>query len=313
MTSIRLAKLCFVTVAVAACLPIGRSAAGNFAYMSATGGGLTCAAAAPCATFLDAFAALVPNSGRILCLDPVADTQSMTLSVANASFDIDCPAGSWAGNSSIVPVLKFTGSNLTLTFRNMTFNGVGGATSAIGVGSGGSGTLIFENCAFANFSGLALDIAPAAALNIVIRNSRISNSGGGIRLKPAAGGSITATFDHVTFTGNGGGIRADSTDGTVDLDVTDSVISNNTSNGIVAIAGINQNIVSIKSSVIAKNGAAGVVANGVNAGVLVATTLLDQNVTGATSVVSSGNIFTYGNNDIVGSIGSGFTATAALH
>jgi hypothetical protein len=54
-------------------------------------------------------------------------------------------------------------------------------------------------------------------------------------------------------------------------------------------------------------------ANGANAGVLVATTLFDQNVAGATAVVNVGNMFTQGNNDIVGTMGSGFTATATLH
>ena len=95
-------------------------------------------------------------------------------------------------------------------------------------------------------------------------------------------------------------------------DITDSVISNNGGNGINAVAGANQNIVSIKNSVIAKNGVAGVQANGANAGVLIATTPLDQNAAGATSVVSGGNVFTYGNNQIVGSAGSGFNHTAGL-
>jgi hypothetical protein len=53
-----------------------------------------------------------------------------------------------------------------------------------------------------------------------------------------------------------------------------------------------QAMVSIKNSVIAKNGAAGVQANGANAGVLIGTTLLDQNVAGATTVVGGGNIYT---------------------
>jgi hypothetical protein len=70
--------------------------------------------------------------------------------------------------------------------------------------------------------------------------------------------------------------------------------------------------VSIKNSIIARNGVAGVRANGATAGVLIATTLLDQNTTGALSVLKGGNIFTYGNNQVVGSQGSNFTSTAAL-
>jgi hypothetical protein len=97
------------------------------------------------------------------------------------------------------------------------------------------------------------------------------------------------------------------------VDIADSVVSNNGGNGINAVGNAGgQAVVSIKNSVIAKNGVAGVQANGVNAGVLLQTTLLDQNANGATSIVNGGHISTYGNNSIVGSAGSGFTATAGL-
>ena len=102
MTSMKLAKLCFAIVAVATCLPAQPSSAGNVAYLSATGGGTACTAAAPCATFIDAFALLLPSSGRIVCLDPVADSQGFSLSASNLVFDIDCPAGSWAGVASVL-------------------------------------------------------------------------------------------------------------------------------------------------------------------------------------------------------------------
>jgi hypothetical protein len=172
--------------------------------------------------------------------------------------------------------------------------------------------VILDDCVFTDAAVDALDIEPSGPLNLVIRNSRISNGGAaGIILKPAAGGSINATFDHVTVTGNsGGGIRADSTNGLINLDVTDSEISNNTANGIIAIAGASQNMVSVKNSVIARNGQVGIAANGANAGVIAQTTLLDQNVAGATSL-SGGHIITYQNNSIIGSAGSGFTATAS--
>src|SRR5580692_9647299 len=73
MTSRKLAKLCFVIIAVATSLPAQPSSAADFAYLSATGGGTACTAAAPCSTFLNAFLSLLPSGGRILCLDPVAD------------------------------------------------------------------------------------------------------------------------------------------------------------------------------------------------------------------------------------------------
>jgi hypothetical protein len=179
----------------------------------------------------------------------------------------------------------------------------------------GNGTLTLENCAFMDVTETALDLEPTGPLHLVIKNCRFSDNPSGLLLKPAAGGSITATLDHVTITNNtGGGIKIDTTNGPVTLDVTDSVISNNGGNGINAVGNAGgQAIVSIKNSVIARNGVAGVQANGTNAGVLISTTLLDQNASGATSVVGGGNMFTYGNNDVVGSMGSGFTGTAPLH
>ena len=70
-------------------------------------------------------------------------------------------------------------------------------------------------------------------------------------------------------------------------------------------------MISVKNSVIARNGQSGVAASGATAAVLVQTTLLDQNVAGATSVASGGHISTYQNNSIVGTIGSGFTGTVS--
>ena len=82
-----------------------------------------------------------------LYLDPVADTQSASLALTIvAAFDIDCPAGSWNGAAN-APVLNLILLGpLKFTFRNMAFNGVGGATNAIKVSNNGGGTLIFENC-----------------------------------------------------------------------------------------------------------------------------------------------------------------------
>jgi hypothetical protein len=46
-------------------------------------------------------------------------------------------------------------------------------------------------------AGLAFDIEPNGPFNLVVTNSRISNSGSGVLIKPAAAGSVTAWFDGV--------------------------------------------------------------------------------------------------------------------
>jgi hypothetical protein len=308
-----MAKVFAVTIALIVCLSVQPSSAGNVSYMSATGGG-ACTAASPCASFVTAMASLLPGGGRVLCLEPVADTFSFTLGgEGNAAIDVDCPAGSWAGNIAGAPIFTFIEPNLTLTFRNMAFNGVGGASGAIKVGQGGSGTLIFENCVFENFSGAAFDVEPSGAFNLVIKNSRISNnSAAGVLIKPAAGGSVRATFDGVTITNNAGGLRTDTTNGQVTVDISNSTISSNVDNGLIAIGGAGgQNMVTVKNDVIGSNGQAGIEASGATAAVLANNTLFDSNTGGAVSAISGGRILTYQNNSTIGLPGTGFTGTAS--
>jgi hypothetical protein len=275
----------------------------NLAFVSASGSGAACTAAQPCASVVDALNA-IPKPVRVICLEGAARNQTSLSFLSTSVIDIDCPQGVFAQ-------LGVDGANSMLTVRHLNFTPEGFGS---GVAIFGSGTVILEDCTFMGGIGsAAVDIEPNGSLNVVIRNSRISNNSAGILLKPSSGGSIHATLDHATISQNaGGGIKIDTTNGPVTVDITDSVIGDNAGNGLNAVGGANQNMVSIKNSVIAKNGVAGIQANGANAAVLVQTTLLDQNASGATSVVGGGHISTYGNNSIVGSSGSGFTGSAPL-
>jgi hypothetical protein len=309
-----LAKLAFIVVAITICLPAASSRAQDFTffYVSATGSGNACTVAQPCAApgaaFLPAFNAA---KSKIACLSPINMTDpnvSFGVGANNVIFEMDCPEG------TSLPAFFWlaSASNTMATFRNVTFTNLG--LSRYAIQFLGSGTLILENCVLATADGPSLDLEPNGPLKVVVKNSRISGNVSGLILKPVAGGSINATLDHVTINQNtGGGIKVDTTDGPVTLDLTDSEISGNGGNGVNAVAsGANQAIVSIEHSVIARNGSVGVQANGASAGLLLSRTLLDQNAVGALSVVNGGNIFTYGDNRVVGSQGSSFTSTAAL-
>jgi hypothetical protein len=281
------------------------SATSAVTYISNTGSDSNpCTAAQPCAT-PSAALSNVGVGGQINCLDAPGWIFS-SISV-DKQVTIDC-AGFYyatAANSGAFQISQ------NVIIRNLTINGENIAYPAIKVNSGN--LLVLENCTFLGIpTGPAIDVEPSSPLTLVIRNSRILANGGGVLLKPAVGGIINAILDHVVISDGGGGIKTDSTNGVVNLDVTDTEIYNNSGNGINAVAGTIQNMVSIKNSVIAKNGVAGVQANGANAGVTLQSTLLDQNASGATSVVGGGHIITYGNNSIVGSAGSGFTGSAPL-
>jgi hypothetical protein len=304
-----IAKVFAVAVALIAFLPVAPLHATSLLTFVASNGSDAnpCTATQPCATFKQAFS--VGSGGQVTCLDPTGFPLSETLFGNDAAFSltIDCPG-------TIVPQvgfgLAFPAPNQTIKIRNLTFNGTLTADSPA-ITFTGSGTLILENCVFENISDTALDIEPTGPLNLVIRNSRISNNASGMLLKPAAGGSIKATFDHVvTTSNNGGGIKSDSTNGVVNLDISDSEISNNPGNGINLVGSANQNMLNLSRTVIAKNGTAGLQANGATTAALVDTTLFDTNTSGATSVVGGGHVLTYGNNHIVGSAGAGFTGTA---
>jgi Right handed beta helix region len=297
-----IAKLFAVAVGFTVCLPVQPSSAENVAFVSATGSGGACTQTAPCGSINTAVSSL-PNGGRVVCATPVVETVSFGF--ANSTYVFDCPGASMLGQ------IVYFGKSVVLKFQHMGFSNAG---NVIGFQSGG-GTLIFEDCVIEDAGGTALDIEPPVPFNLVVTNSRISTNAAGVLLKPAAGGSVTATFDRVTITGNsGGGVKTDTTNGPVSVDISNSTISNNGGNGMNAVSGAagGVNMLNIKNSVIARNGSAGVQVNGANAAALINNTLLDSNGTGATTAINGGRVLTYGNNSIVGAPGSGFTASTPL-
>jgi hypothetical protein len=303
-------KLFAVAVALTAFLPVAPLFAAvpqPVIWISSTGSDSNpCTAALPCATFNTASGGLTAG-GQISCLDspgPIGSSLEVTTSLT-----IDC-AGVYVVNFPNLGAFQLQAANQIVKIRNLTITGAAGGYPAIKVTGGG--TLILENCVLDNLPGTALDIEPNGPFNLIIKNTRISNSSAGILIKPQTGGSVAATFDGVTIAENtGGGLKTDTTNGPVRVDISNSTISNNAGNGLNAVSGAGgANMLNLKNDVIAGNGTAGVQANGSNAAALVDMTLLDSNASGATSIVAGGRVLTYGNNHIVGSAGSGFTGTA---
>jgi hypothetical protein len=305
-----IAKLFAIAVALTAFLPVAPLFAANIvAWISSTGSDSNpCTAALPCATFFQAINSIGAGlNGQVNCLPSVGTAGSNLF--FSVSVTIDC-AGVYEASTPNEGALVPGGTNQVVKIRNLTISGSTGGWPAMKFI--GSGTLIIENCAFENMSGIALDIEPNGPLNLVVKNSRISNNAAGVLIKPAGGGSVTATFDGVTIDDNsGGGVKTDTTNGSVTVDISNSTISKNAGNGMNAVGGAGgTNMLNIRNSVIALNGTAGVQANGANAAALIDMTLLDSNASGALTTINGGRLLTYGNNHIVGSAGSGFTGTA---
>jgi hypothetical protein len=266
-----------------------------------------CTSAAPCATFNKALG-VVDNGGQITCIgSPLIVEGGISFGI---SVTIDCPGlyfnqfGGFAFN--------FFNANQNVRIRNLTINGIMGASSALS--TTGYGTLIIENCVFDSFSAAALEFEPNGPGLLVVTNTRISNSGAGVLIKPGSNGIANASFDHVTIAQNqGGGIKMDATgSGPLAVSISDSVISQNGGNGMNAVSGgFGSVIANLTRSVIASNQVAGIQANGSSAAVLVDNSSILSNVS-ALSVVSGGRLLTYGNNRIVGAPGSGFSGSAPL-
>jgi hypothetical protein len=249
----------------------------------------------------------VDIGGQVTCLD--TNTTGEISIIFQTSVTIDCSGLNQVGSGGVAGLIM-NGTNQVVKIRGLTMSGSVGGSSAIKVT--GSGTLIIENCVFENLAGTALDIEPDGALNLVVTNSRISNSGAGVFIKPT--GSVTATFNGVTIVNNtGGGLKTDATNGPVSVDISNSTISNNGGNGMNAVGNnIYSNMLNLSHNVIAKNGSAGIQANGALSAAAVDTTLLDTNVAGATSAINGGRVYTYGNNRLLGSPGSGFVSSLPL-
>lgn len=308
-------KFFAVTVALTAFLHVAPLFAASVAYVSSTGNNANpCTAALPCQDFSQAAAALTPVlDGQVSCLNsPGPSTTGFGLNASSISFTIDC-AGVYVVTFPNFGAFQLEGANQAVRIRNLTISGIGGGFPAIKVL--GSGTLILENCVFENIPGIALDIEPNGPFNLVVTNSRISNNtAAGVLIKPAAGGSVTATFDGVTIVNNAGGLKTDTTNGSVTVDISNSTISKNANNGLVALGGAGgNNMVTAKNDVIASNGQAGIEASGGTAAVLVNNTVLDSNTGGALVTASMGRILTYGNNSTIGVAGTGFTGTVPLN
>jgi hypothetical protein len=299
-------KLFAVTIVLTAFVPAAPLFAAPVVWVSSTGSDEnSCTATSPCQTIPGAIGAL-DNFGQVNCLNAPSSVGSAGF-INSATFD--CASVWQPAMGQIALVLN---GNQQMKIRNVIFSGARGGFSAIKVT--GSGILILENCVFENFSSTALDIEPTGALNLVVTNSRLSNNASGVLIKPASGGSVTATFDGVTIADNtGGGMKTDTTNGPVRVDISNSTVTKNAGNGLNAVGGAGgANMLNIIHDVVASNGSAGLQANGTTAAALVNSTVLDSNTAGAISAIGGGRVLTYGNNSIVGSPGSGFTSTTPL-
>jgi hypothetical protein len=317
---------------LAVCLPLhsawaqGGSAFETFVSRTGSDNGSCISTTNPCASFSYALSQTTPG-GQINVLDagdygPLVISRSVSIVADGVGAASPCcgGAGGFSTGSSGVTgnalIIINAGASDTVTLRGLTVHGPTVLSNVYGIAVISGGNVSIEKTKLVGNTNTGIFVVSATGtINVSIdETSATGNAGGGIKIISPSSTTVNAAISRSMFNNNtGGGIRIDgSSGGTITASISDTTVSLNSGNGVNAIAGAQQNIVSIKNNVIAKNGGVGVQANGANAGVLLQSTLLDQNVAGATSIVNGGNMFTYANNSIVGSAGSGFNHSAGL-
>ena len=247
--------------------------------------------------------------GEIDCLDPggfgaVTITKSITLD------------GGGGIVASILAAPGVNGVNVNaaggvVILRNLRINGAGGPT---GVSILAAAKVVIEKCDIFGFTTGAAVLASVSTgtLQLKLQELTLNNNGGGITIKPSGGATVNAAVERTRIDGNtGAGMRVDGTGGgSSNVAVTDSSLSLNGSNGLNAVSGASGNVkVDLTRDVMANNGGAALQSNNSSGGtstMTVGQSMLSNNAS-AWSIVSSGQLLSYGNNQVTGPVGTGPT------
>jgi hypothetical protein len=267
-----------------------------------------CSRTAPCKTFAGAISKTAPG-GEIDALDPggfgtVTITKSITLD---------------GGGGQVASILSSPGVNGVnvsaqgtdaIILRNLRINGAGGAT---GVQINTAARVIIEKCDIFGFAGLGVSANPSAGtLFLKLQETTLNNNAGGLAIKPSGGATVNASIERTHVDANTGGLKLDGTGGgPSNIAISDSSISLNTNGGVNALSGGSGNVkIDLTRTVIANNGTFGVQASNASGGTATLTigqSMLSNNGS-AWSVVSGGQLLSYGNNQVTGPVGTGPTA-----
>jgi hypothetical protein len=267
-----------------------------------------CSRTAPCKTWPGAISKTA-TGGEIDALDPggfgtVTITKSITLD------------GGGGQVASILAAPGVNGVNISaaggvVILRNLRINGAGGTT---GVVINSAAKVIIEKCDIFGFTvGAAVQVSVSTGtLALKLQETTLNNNGGGVGIKPSGGAIVNASIERTHIDVNAGaGVKVDGTGGgSNNVAISDSSISLNGGNGLNAVSGPSGNVkVDLTRVVLANNATAALQSSNSSGGtstVTVGQSLLSNNGS-AWSIVSGGQLLSYGNNQVTGPVGTGPT------
>lgn len=296
-------------VAVAAFVTSVAQAQASRTWVSGVGDDVNpCSRTAPCKTFAGAISKTAAG-GEISVLDPggygaVTITKSITIN----------GEGTLAGilNAGTNGIIINAGAGDRVAIRNLSIAGLNTGLNGVRILAGGSVSI--ENCAIYNQSGNGIDLQNTGVtqlhvVNTVIRDNTAAASNG-IFIKPAVGGSALVNIDGVTLDNTRVGVRAEDNS---KVNIRKSNASGNASNGFIAFSNAAIVEMNIEDSA-ATNSTAG---NGARAAgtasaiVRISNMLITGNLNGL-SIANGAQIFSYGDNRIVGNTNNPGAATSPL-
>jgi hypothetical protein len=268
-----------------------------------------CSRTAPCKTFAGAISKTLAG-GEIDVLDP-GGFGGITINKA-ITFD--------GGGGQVASILTAgtpgatiaAGGSDVVILRNLRFNGLSQTAmpGTIGVSILSAGKVVIEKCEIFGWSTNGVAVTPSAGtLYLKIQETTINNSNGALLLKPTGGAVVNASVERAHLDGNVGGLKVDGTGGgSSNVAITDTTQSLNSANGMNVVSGPSGNVnADVMRGVFANNTLSGVVANNTSGGtatVTVGNSILSYNGVGAWSIVNTGTLLSFKNNQVTGPTGS---------
>jgi hypothetical protein len=262
-----------------------------------------CSRTAPCKTFAGAISKTAAG-GEINVIDPggfgaVTITKSITIDGGGTFASVLS-----VGTNGIV----VNGAGVIVTLRNLSINGAGTGVNGIRFVQGS--VLHVENCIIENHrpgttgNGFGIQFQPNTAAELYVINTTLADNGtagvdgGGVQIKPVAGGSANVILSNIRVENNLNGIVADGTGGggAIKMTVRDSTAAGNTGQGIIGTSsGVSVQLMVDRTAAV--NNGTGIQANGSGVGILIGFSTITGNATGV-AATNSGALASYKNNEI---------------
>lgn len=293
-------KTLFATVLLLAASSVAHAQATR-TWVSGVGDDVNpCSRTAPCKTFAGAISKTAAG-GVITVMDPgsygtVTITKSITIQ-AEGDF-----AGVLVSGANAIIVNAAAAD--TVVLRNLHLEGLGTGLNGIRFLAGLA--LYVENCTINRFTQKGIDFEPSGNSALFVKDTVIRNNsfstGGGIFIKPGAGGTATATLDNVNLERNLKGLHVE---GNSKVSARDSVMTGNSQEGVYAFTSTGlQPIINVSNSLVSLNGN-GVKAEGSGALIRIAGTSVVSNNTTGLATVNLGQIISSGDNTVQGNATDG--------